>query len=134
MNRFAIFLIACLLASAGVVAEEAPDWARRDYAATAGQVFVAAGTYISLQQNEFKVEKGANGKNTLYFHVGTTAWSSGYDMELTITPVDESHTRVVIGVTRPGGKTFSWGSEQKEVKKIFDGIDAELAGNKTEAK
>ena len=134
MNRFAIFLIACLLASAGVVAEEAPNWAKRDYAATSGQVFVAAGTYISLQHNAFKLEKGANEKNTLHFHVGTSVRSSGYDMELTMTPIDESHTRVVVGVSRSGGKTFSWGSEQKEVKKILDGIDSGLAGKKTEAK
>jgi hypothetical protein len=37
---------------------------------------------------------------------------------------------VVVGILRSGGKTFSWGSGKKEVRKIFDGIDTELAEQK----
>jgi hypothetical protein len=124
MNRLAVFLIACLVLSTGVVAEEPPDWAKRDYAVPADQVYTAALTAIVMQQHQVKLETG---KNTLTFHVGVTAWSRGYDMELTVTPIDDSHTRVVVGVSRSGGKTFSWGSGQKEVRKILDGIEKELA-------
>ena len=131
MNRFAVFLIASLLLSAALVAEEPPDWAKRDYAASAEEVHVAALTSIVMQHHEVKLETG---KNTLNFHVGMTAWSWGYDMELTVIPIDDSHTRVVVGVSRTGGKTFSWGSGQKEVKKILDGIDRELAGTKSTPK
>ena len=128
MNRFAVFLTACLLVSTGVLAEEPPDWAKRDYAAPAEQVYKAALTSILMQHHQVK---GETGKNILTFHVGMTAWSWGYDMELTVTPIDDGHARVVVGVSRQGGKTFSWGSGQKEVKKILDGIDRELAEKKT---
>ncbi len=131
MNRFALFLIACLVASTAAVAEEAPDWAKRDFAAPASQVYAAALKSIARQHHELK---GQTENASITFHVGTTAWSWGYNMELTLTSVDETHTRVVIGISRSGGKTFSWGSGQKEVKKIFDGMDSELAGNKAEGK
>jgi len=51
-------------------------------------------------------------------------------MRLSVTPMDEGHSRVVVGVARSGGKAVSWGSGKKEVRKILDGIDTELAGHK----
>jgi hypothetical protein len=131
MNRLAVLFIGCAVLSAGVLAEEPPEWAKRDYAAPADQVYAAALTSIVMQHHQVK---GETGKNTLTFHVGVTAWSWGYDMELTVTPIDDSHTRVVVGVSRSGGKTFSWGSGQKEVRKILDGIEKELAGKKSAPK
>ncbi len=130
MNRFAVILIACLLLSAGVLAEEPPDWAKRDYAAPVSQVYAAALKSILMQHHEVKGKKD----QAIEFHVGTTAWSWGYNMELTVTPIDDNHSRVVVGVSRSGGKTFSWGSGQKEVKKILNGIDAELATEKSRSK
>jgi hypothetical protein len=52
-------------------------------------------------------------------------------MELTVTALDESHSRVVIGISRSGGKAVSWGSGKKEVLKIFNGIATQLAEKPT---
>jgi hypothetical protein len=127
MNCVAVFMTACLFVPAVVLAETPPDWAKRDYAAPVELVYKAALTSVLIQHHQVK---GETGKNTLTFHVGTTAWSWGYDMELTVTPIDDAHSRVVVGVSRSGGKTFSWGSGQKEVRKILDGIGHELAEKK----
>lgn len=126
MNRLVLCIVAGLLLAGIAFAEEPPDWAKREYAASVTEVYVAALKSIVLQHHEVKGKKD----QTIEFHVGTTAWSWGYNMELTVTPIDGSHTRVVVGVARSGGKAFSWGSGKKEVRKIFDGIDAELGEQK----
>jgi hypothetical protein len=64
------------------------------------------------------------------FHVGTTAWSWGYNMTLTATPIENHEVRVVVGISRSGGKALSWGSGKKEVRKILVGIDAVMAAQK----
>jgi hypothetical protein len=121
-----LFCFAVVVATAAFT-QEIPDWAKRDFAAPADQVHAAALASILAQRHELK---GNPDGNTITFHVGTTSWSWGYNMELTITAIDETHSHVVIGIARSGGKTFSWGSGQKEVKKIFDGIDRELENKK----
>jgi hypothetical protein len=55
-------------------------------------------------------------------------------MKLTVTPLDDAHSQVMIGISRSGGKTVSWGSGKKEVQKIFAGMDARLAPQKTGSK
>jgi hypothetical protein len=61
------------------------------------------------------------------FHVGITAWSWGYNMVLKVAPGDNNTSNVSIDIDRSGGKAVSWGSGKKEVRKIFEGIDKELA-------
>ena len=123
-SAFLLFFLAVVFARA-VFAQETPDWAKRDFAASADQVQAASLVSIRAQHHELK---GDLTGNTLTFHVGTTAWSWGYNMQLTITATDATHSHVEIGIARSGGKAMSWGSGQKEVKKIFDGIGKELAG------
>ena len=54
-------------------------------------------------------------------------------MRLVVRPVDEAHSTVTVGVLKSGGKVFSWGSGDKEVRKILAGIDAELASSRANA-
>ncbi len=125
---FAVLLFSLAAAFATAASDQGiPDWAKRDFAAPVDQVHTAALASILAQHHDLK---GNPDGNTITFHVGTSAWSWGYNMELTITAIDETHCHVVIGIARSGGKTFSWGSGQKEVKKIFDGIDRELENKK----
>ena len=56
-----------------------------------------------------------------------TAWSWGYNMVLTVTAIDDSHSRVLTAIAKKGGDALSWGSGKKEVKKIYEGMDAALA-------
>jgi hypothetical protein len=61
------------------------------------------------------------------FHVGTTAWSWGYNMVMKVASGENNASNVSIAIARSGGKTVSWGSGKKEVLKIFEGIEKELA-------
>jgi hypothetical protein len=128
MKRKTLLAVAVLSIAAVVASQDAPDWARREYAAPADQVFAAALKSIQAQHHEIKSHDDA--QHSVDFHVGITAWSWGYDMNLTVTPIDATHSRVVIGVSRSGGKAVSWGSGKKEVRKILAGIDAEMASQK----
>jgi hypothetical protein len=132
MKRLSLAILAVLLFGTVLLGQESSDWAKRDYAAPADQVFAAALKSIQAQHHEVKSKDDA--KRTVDFHVGTTAWSWGYNMQLAVTPVDSGHSRVVVGVSRSGKKALSWGSGKKEVRKILAGIDAELAERKAGVK
>ncbi len=112
----------------GAAAQDVPEWATRVFAAPANTVFAAALRSIQVQKHELKAKDEK--AYTADFHVGVTAWSWGYNMRLTVTPLDNDRSRVVVGVLKSGGKVFSWGSGSKEVRKILGGIDAELASAK----
>jgi hypothetical protein len=125
MKTFFAIVLLCVIAAPICLAEEAPDWAKRDFAAPANQVFAAG--LKSLQQQKHEVKWKDDHAYTVEFHVGTTAWSWGYTMRLVVTPKGDSNSSVMVGIARSGGKTFSWGSGKKEVNKILAGIDAELS-------
>jgi hypothetical protein len=108
-------------------AQDTPDWAKREYAAPAPRVYVAALRSIQMQRHEVKIKDDKT--MTVNFHVGTTAWSWGYNMQLVVSPVDETHSRVTVGILRSGSKAVSWGSGKKEVRKILAGIDAEVTAD-----
>ena len=119
-----LFLIAAmmfLLIGVGS-AEETPDWAKRDYAASADEVYGAAMKVILWQH--FQV-KGIAGSTIGEFHIKK---SPGYDMQITITRIDDNHSRVVMARVYPSDKDCSLNPVRKEVRKIIDGIDAELRG------
>ena len=120
--------MAFLLLSMTVFGEEPPDWAKRDYSGSVDQVFAAALSSIQEQHHEVKSKDDVH--HSVDFHVGTTAWSWGYNMTLTTTPVENGAVRVIVGISRSGGKAVSWGSGKKEVRKILAGIDAVLATQK----
>lgn len=130
MRRISILLpvVALLLLTGTVIGQEAPDWAKRNYLGSVDQVFAAAIT--SIQEQHHEVKSKDNMHHSVDFHVGTTAWSWGYNMTLTATPIENSQVRVVVGISRSGGKAVSWGSGKKEVQKILAGIDAVLATRK----
>lgn len=126
--KISVLLVTSLLLTGSVNAQEPADWAKRDYSAPADHVFAAA--LRSIQEQHHEVKSKDDGNRTVDFHVGTTAWSWGYNMRLTVTPIDEAHARAIVELSRSGGKAVSWGSGKKEVRKILAGIDAELAGQK----
>jgi hypothetical protein len=127
-----LLVVTLFLLTVSTLAEEAPGWARRDYEAPIDLVFTAA--LKSLHEQHHEVKSTNDASHTVDFHVGTTAWSWGYNMRLTVTPIDQTHSQVVVGISRSGGKAVSWGSGKKEVLKIFAGIDAELASQKSRLK
>ena len=116
-----VFALCALL-----LAQQPPDWATREYAASAEKVFAAA--LKSIQQQKHEMKTVDHERKQVTFHVGTTAWSWGYNMMLTVDAIDATHAKATVGiVSKSGGNAFSWGSGKKEVRKILGGIDAELA-------
>jgi len=133
MPRAILFALSLLFAAIlAVAAQEAPDWSQRDFAAPAADVYAAA--IKSIQQQHHEIKSTDDTHHSVDFRVGTTAWSWGYNMTLTVTSLDDAHSHVVIAISRSGGKTVSWGSGKKEVLKIFAGIDKQLGGQKSEKK
>lgn len=128
----ALLVLTLLFPTGVLLGQEAPDWSKRDFAAPTNVVFAAAIKSIQQQHHDIKATDDAN--HAVDFHVGTTAWSWGYNMKLTVTPIDDAHSRVVIGISRSGGKAVSWGSGKKEVLKIFAGIDSQLVTQKAASK
>jgi hypothetical protein len=129
MKTFAVLSVILLAASLAVAQQPQtapPDWAQHQFDAPADKVFAAA--LKSIEEQKHEIKKKDEAAHTIEFHVGTTAWSWGYNMVLTITPVDAGHTKVVTGIKKSGGDVFSWGSGKKEVGKIYKGMDAALAG------
>ncbi len=118
-----LFVIACVCGSVASAAE-GPDWAKRTFAASPAEVFRAARLAVSHQRHEIK--NADEVARLLTFHVGTTAWSWGYNMTLRVEPASADQSRVTVDIERSGGKAVSWGSGSKEVRKIFEGIAAEL--------
>ncbi len=131
MKSLSMTGLGLVLLVAAACAQEAPDWAKRDYDVPASQVYVAALKSIQVQKHEVQ-SKDAQAF-TVDFHVGITAWSWGYNMRLVVTPVNEKRSTATIGILRSGGKAFSWGSGRKEVRKIFAGIDTEISSSKASA-
>jgi hypothetical protein len=130
MLRRLVVVVVCslLLFAIPSLAQDAPDGAKRDFDAPANKVFAAALRSIQLQKHD--VQRSDLKGYAVDFHVVTTAWSWGYNMRLYVTETDSEHSRVEIGILKSGGKTLSWGSGRKEVRKILAGIDAELAAAK----
>jgi len=122
LRFLAVFLI---LASSVSADEPAPEWSKRTFSAPADRVFAAALKSIEAQHHEVKSKDEAN--RVVSFHVGTTAWSWGYNMILKVVSAENNSSDVSIEIARSGGKAVSWGSGKKEVKKIFAGIEKELA-------
>jgi hypothetical protein len=120
-----VFLILTSSTSSILADEPAPDWSKRTFSAPADRVFAAALKSIAAQHHEVKSKDEVN--RTVSFHVGVTAWSWGYNMILKVASGENNTSNVSTEIARSGGKALSWGSGKKEVEKIFNGIEKELA-------
>jgi hypothetical protein len=120
------FLTVFFFLVASVPADEPPpDWSKKTFSAPVDRVFAAALKSIAAQHHEVKSKDEAN--SVVSFHVGVTAWSWGYNMILKVAPAENNTSNVSVEIERSGGKAVSWGSGKKEVQKIFNGIEKELA-------
>lgn len=114
----------CLLLFASASAADRPDWAQRSFAAPPDRVYQAAKAALTAEHHEVKEEDPA--AHVLRFHIGTTAWSWGYNMVLRVEPSENGGAAVVVDIDRSGGKAVSWGSGTKEVRKIFAEMETYL--------
>ena len=126
MKRHALLVVFTTMICAVSVA--AQDWKQKQFLASADDVYQAAVKVIGLH-HEIKSKDPDN--RLIKFHVGTTAWSWGYNMGLSVEPQSDSTSLAKVAIEKSGGPAFSWGSGKKEVDKIFRWIEEELIKNRS---
>jgi hypothetical protein len=105
----------------------AQDWRTKQFASTADDVYNSAVRVIALHH---EIESKDPGNRVVRFHIGTTAWSWGYNVGLRVDPQPNGTSLVKVAIEKSGGPVFSWGSGQKEISKIFRWIGDDLAASK----
>ena len=122
--RFTLLSLCLLLISAAMAsAAEEPEWAHAKFSQPPDKVFKVA--LESIERQKHRVEMQNEKDRTIKFHVGTTAWSWGYNMVLTVKP-DGTGSVCDVAIDRSGGKAVSWGSGKKEVEKIYHWMNEQL--------
>ena len=110
-----LVLLGAMLAISVAAEEQAPEWSKKSFPAPPDKVFAAALKSIAAQHHEVKSTDDAN--KVVSFHVGTTAWSWGYNMVLKVTPAENNGSNVSVEIARSGGKAVSWGSGEKKLER-----------------
>jgi hypothetical protein len=118
--------LAAWLAAAAAAQDE---WKTTTFAASVDSVYHAAEKAIAKKH---EVKSKDPDLHIIRFHVGTTAWSWGYNMSMAIEDVGNGMTRATVEVEKSGGPAFSWGSGKKEIQKIFDQMRKELLSGPAE--
>jgi hypothetical protein len=124
--RYRSALLALGVATLSLVAS-AQDWRRKQFVAPANDVYKSAVRVIALHH---EIESKDPENRVVRFHVGTTAWSWGYNVGLRVDPQPNGTSLVKVAIEKSGGPVFSWGSGQKEILKIFRWMEDDLAASK----
>ena len=101
----------------------AQDWTSKRFASPPDEVYKSAVKVIALH-HEIKSKDPES--RIVRFHIGTTAWSWGYNVGLSVEPQSNGTSLAKVGVEKSGGPAFSWGSGKKEILKIFRWIEDDL--------
>jgi acyl-homoserine lactone acylase PvdQ len=124
-------LILALAVPINMTAQEGvADWAKKTFSAPSEEVFSAA--LASIATLHYEVQSKDEGSKTIRFRVGRSAFSWGYIMMLRVSQGENEASNVSMEVDRlrgpgPNGKVSLVASGKKEVQKIFQGIEKELA-------
>lgn len=105
----------------------AQDWKTKRFASPPDDVYKSAVKVIALH-HEIKSKDPEN--RVVRFHVGTTAWSWGYNVGLSVEPQSNGTSLVKVAIEKSGGPAFSWGSGKKEVSKIFRWMEDDVLASK----
>jgi hypothetical protein len=105
----------------------AQDWRTKQFASPADDVYKSAVRVVGLH-HEIMSKDPEN--RTVRFHVGTTAWSWGYNIGLVVEPQPNGTSLAKVAIEKSGGPALSWGSGKKEVLKIFRWMGDDLAASK----
>jgi hypothetical protein len=109
------------------LAASAQDWRTRQFASSPDDVYKSAVRVIGLHH---EIESKDPENRVVRFHVGTTAWSWGYNIGLVVEPQPNRTSLARVAIEKSGGPALSWGSGKKEVLKIFRWIGDDLATSK----
>jgi hypothetical protein len=99
------------------------DWQREGFTAPAEDVYRIAKKVVS---EHYRLESSDDKNLTLRFHIGTTAWSWGYNVNLTVESTGAGTSQASVAIEKSGGPVFSWGSGKKEIRKVWHWMHEEL--------
>ena len=102
------------------------NWREHGFTAPAGEVYEAAKRVVN---QHYGIKTADDKARTVRFHIGTTAWSWGYNVGLTVQPTGEKTSESQVAIEKTGGPVFSWGSAKKEIKNLWGWIDEDLYKN-----
>jgi hypothetical protein len=105
----------------------AQDWRTKQFSSPADSVYKSAVRVIGLHH---EIESKDPENRVVRFHVGTTAWSWGYNIGLTVEPQTDGRSLARVVIAKSGGPAMSWGSGKKEVLKIFRWMEDDLAASR----
>jgi hypothetical protein len=125
--RYVAFLLVFLISTA-MLADDA--WKTKRCTEPADVVFKAADRAAA---KHYKIELSDPERKIVRFKVGTTAWSYGYTVTLSIDPSPNNTSVVTASVEKKGGNVVSWGSGKSEILRVYSEIDNELARMKQAA-
>lgn len=121
MTRFLTLL--SLVALLAVPVRAADDWTTTTFDESPDAVYASAVRVLMLHH---KVEAKDPVERIVRFHVGATTWSWGYNIGMVLEERPSGGTSATVAIEKSGGSAMSWGSGQKEVKKIWKWIAEDL--------
>ena len=124
LRRSALFVLGITTLS---FVASAQDWRTKQFASPADDVYKSAVRVVALHH---EIESKDPENRVVRFHIGTTAWSWGYNVGLQVVPQQNGTSLVKVAIEKSGGPVFSWGSGQKESLKIFRWMGDDLAASK----
>ena len=101
-----------------------PAWSGRTYPAPADQVYAAALKVLAAQHHKPRDTDELN--KTIGFHLGMRPPLGGYNLVLKVSSSDQNTSNVSIDLA-PQQTPVANGTVEREVIKILDGIQTELA-------
>ena len=120
MKRLAIATVVVAFAPMLLSAQ---DWTSKRFASSPDQVYKSAVRVIALHH---EVKSKDAEIRIVRFHIGTTAWSWGYNVGLLCEPQSNGTSLVKVAIEKSGGPAFSRGSGKKEILKIFRWMEDDL--------
>ncbi len=120
-------VLAAMVITFSSVLLTAQDWTSKRFASPPDEVYKSAVKVIALHH---EIKSKDPEIRVVRFHVGTTAWSWGYNVGLAVEPQSNGTSLVKVGLEKSGGPAFSWGSGKKEILKIFRWMEEDLLAPK----
>lgn len=101
----------------------AGDWTSKRFTSPPDAVYKSAIKVIAIHHEIMSKEPESR---AVRFHIGTTAWSWGYNVGMSVEPQFDGTSLVKVGIEKSGGPVVSWGSGKKEILKIFRWMEEDL--------
>lgn len=124
-----LYIISCLILVGTLLADEKPYVKKGDkeriYAVSFDKLYSAA-LKTAAEGNVIEFNDEKNGVITYRSGKSFTSW--GFRISITLTAVDQTHTRIKLVTQMVDKQIFAWGAGGRTVDKFFKNLDKILEG------